>query len=220
MALATLDEQRVISWINRGEVRSPARQFRERKSTWPGKSAPIVTRAIPPSIVHTVVAPVGRTAYDQLAANGARKTHMEVIMSTAAAAERPAATDLGQGVVIAKKEEATYVEGRRDWMKYRELGVTKASSGRIRAQITSASQGLSEPTGWHVHLCEGQFVYMLRGWVDLEFAGGKTVRIEAGDSAYIPGNTPHNEIATSDQFELVEISVPAEMGTEPCEAPA
>ena len=60
---------------------------------------------------------------------------------------------------------------------------------------------------------------MLSGWVDLEFAGGKHVRIEAGDSLYIPGDTPHNELRTSDTFELVEISVPADMGTEPCEAP-
>ena len=60
---------------------------------------------------------------------------------------------------------------------------------------------------------------MLEGWVDLEFAGGKVVRIEAGDSMYIPGGTPHNEIATSDTFELVEVSLPADMGTEPCDPP-
>ena len=121
--------------------------------------------------------------------------------------------------VVAKKAEATYVPGRREWMKYRELGVTEGSGGRIRAQVTSATQGLSAPTGWHVHLCEGQFVYMLDGWVDLEFAGGKVVRIAEGDSMYIPGGTPHNEIATSDRFELLEVSVPADMGTEPCDPP-
>lgn len=104
-------------------------------------------------------------------------------------------------------------------MKYRELGVTEASNGRIRAQITSSSKSLSEPTGWHIHLCEGQFVYILNGWVDLEFAGGKIIRIGEGDSMYIPGGTPHNEIATSDSFELVEVSVPADMGTESCNAP-
>lgn len=140
-------------------------------------------------------------------------------MSTgsAALAEKPAAAD---GVVIARKDQATYVAGRRDWMTYRELGVTEASDGRIRAQVTSASKSLSQPTGWHIHLCEGQFVYMLSGWVDLEFAGGRVERIEAGDSIYIPGDTPHNEIATSNAFELVEISVPADMGTEPCDPPA
>ena len=142
-------------------------------------------------------------------------------MSTATAvAGKPAAMEIGGGVMVAKKDDAIYVTGRRDWMKYRELGVTQGSAGRIRAQVTSSSQGLSEPTGWHVHLCEGQLVYMLTGWVDLEFAGGRVVRVAEGDSIYIPGNTPHNEIATSDSFELLEVSVPADMGTEPCDPPA
>ena len=140
--------------------------------------------------------------------------------SAAAIVEMPDAVEAPTDFALAKKDEAVYVKGRRDWMKYRELGVTEASGGRIRAQVTSASQGLSAPTGWHVHHCEGQLVYMLEGWVDLAFAGGKMIRIEAGDSLYIPGGTPHNEIATSDKFELVEVSVPADMGTEPCDPPA
>jgi mannose-6-phosphate isomerase-like protein (cupin superfamily) len=61
---------------------------------------------------------------------------------------------------------------------------------------------------------------MLSGWVDLEFAGGRVERIKAGDSMYIPGGTPHNETATSDAFELLEVSIPADMGTEVCDAPA
>ena len=45
------------------------------------------------------------------------------------------------------------------------------------------------------------------------------MRIQAGDSLFIPGNTPHNETGTSDTFELLEVSVPAEMGTSPCAPP-
>ena len=67
--------------------------------------------------------------------------------SAAAVAELPEAEERSDDFVHAKKDEAVYVKGRRDWMKYRELGVTEASGGKIRAQITSASQGLSEPTG-------------------------------------------------------------------------
>ena len=139
--------------------------------------------------------------------------------SAAQVAESPVVGERIDDIVHAKKNDAVYVKGRRDWMKYRELGVTEASAGTIRAQVTSASQGLSEPTGWHVHLCEGQFVYMLSGWFDLAFAGGRVVHLEPGDSLYIPGGTPHNEVATSDAFELIEVSVPAEMGTEPCDSP-
>ena len=119
---------------------------------------------------------------------------------------------------LVRKDDPTFVPGRRDFMTYRDLGVTAASSGVIRAQITSAKQGLTRPTGWHTHICEGQIVYMLSGWIDLAFEN-ETIRIEEGDSLYIPGGTPHNEVATSDAFDLIEISVPADMGTEPCDPP-
>ncbi len=120
---------------------------------------------------------------------------------------------------VAKKGAATYVPGRRAFFKYRDLGVTTATGGRLRAQVTSAEAGMSQPTGWHVHKCEAQLVYMLSGWIELEFAGEPLCRLEAGDSILIPGDTPHNEIRTSDTFELLEVSLPAEMATEPCDAP-
>ena len=50
-------------------------------------------------------------------------------------------------------------------------------------------------------------------------ADGQTIRLEKGDSMYIPGGVPHNEVGTSDDFELLEISIPADMGTEPCTKP-
>ncbi len=122
-------------------------------------------------------------------------------------------------VVIGRASDPEMVQGRREFFQYRELGVTKATEGKMRAQVTIATQGLSEETGWHVHLCDGQFVYILEGWVDLEFAGGRKERIVAGDSIFIPGDTPHNETATSDEFQILEVSIPADMGTEPCEKP-
>jgi quercetin dioxygenase-like cupin family protein len=121
-------------------------------------------------------------------------------------------------VAVATKDNAKYVTGRREYFKYRDLGVTQGTNGFMRAQVTSAEQGMSQPTGWHVHKCQAQLVYMLSGWVDLEFADRK-VRIQAGESIMIPGDTPHNETGTSDTFELLEVSVPADMGTEPCAPP-
>ena len=122
-------------------------------------------------------------------------------------------------VVIARADNPELVQGRREFFSYRELGVTKATDGQMRAQVTIATQGLSEETGWHVLLCEGQFVYILDGWVDLEFAGNRKERIVAGDSIFIPGDTPHNETATSEEFQILEVSIPADMGTEPCSKP-
>jgi quercetin dioxygenase-like cupin family protein len=123
-------------------------------------------------------------------------------------------------LAYAKGASAPLVHGRRSFMEYRDLGVTSASDGRMRAQLGSVKTGMTEPTGWHYHVCEGQFVYTLKGWVTLEFEDGTVLDCKAGDSVFIPGGMRHNEIRTSDDFQYLEISVPAAMGTVPCEPPA
>jgi quercetin dioxygenase-like cupin family protein len=112
------------------------------------------------------------------------------------------------------------VPGRRAFFKYRDLLVNDATDGQMRAQIMSATRGMSEPTGWHYHTCDSQFIYCLVGWVDLEFEDGSTRRLKAGESMHIPGGLRHNELATSDEFELLEVTTPGAMGTVPCDKPA
>ena len=132
---------------------------------------------------------------------------------------QPAAVNPPGKLVHATPTTAPLVAGRRSFFKYRDLGVTAASSGKIRAQVTIGADGMTQPTGWHYHVCEGQFVYMLSGWVDLEFEDGQKLRIQSGESLYIPGGLRHNETAASKDLELLEISVPADMGTVACEPP-
>ena len=120
----------------------------------------------------------------------------------------------------ATPETAPVVKGRREFFRYQDLMVAKATGGRMRAQLMSASRGMSEPAGWHYHVCEAQFVYALKGWVDLEFEDGRRIRLQAGESLLIPGGLRHNETATSEEFELLEVSVPGEMGTVPCDRPS
>jgi quercetin dioxygenase-like cupin family protein len=123
-------------------------------------------------------------------------------------------------MVHATSLTAPVVPGRREFFTYRDLMVAAATGGKIRAQVMSSSQGLSEPTGWHYHVCEAQFIYALKGWVDLEFEDGRSIRLQAGESMLIPGGMKHNEIATSNEFELLEVTLPGEMGTVPCDKPA
>jgi quercetin dioxygenase-like cupin family protein len=125
-----------------------------------------------------------------------------------------------QSLAHATPETAKSVSGRRSFFSYLDLGVTDGSNGAMRAQVTKATQGLGEPTGWHYHVCDQQFVYMRKGWVDLEFEDGRKIRLKAGDSLMIPGGTRHNETATADELELLEISVPAKMDTVACDPPA
>ena len=125
-----------------------------------------------------------------------------------------------QTIAHATPETAKQVPGRRSFFTYLDLGVTDASNGAMRAQVTRATQGLGKPTGWHYHVCDQQLVYMLKGWVDLEFEDGRKIRLNAGDSLMIPGGMRHNETGTADELELLEISVPAKMDTVSCDPPA
>jgi quercetin dioxygenase-like cupin family protein len=126
----------------------------------------------------------------------------------------------GQKVAHARLAEPVLVKGRRDFFSYRDLGVAEASAATMRAQVMKSSKGMSEPTGWHYHECDGQFIYILKGWVDLQFEDGRTLRVEEGDSLFIPGYLRHNEIRTSEEMEILEVSTPGELGTKPCDPPA
>lgn len=120
----------------------------------------------------------------------------------------------------ATAESAPFVAGRRDFFKYRDLGVMDASNGVLRAQTMTAIRNMTEPTGWHYHECDGQFIYVLKGWVDLEFEGGRQMRVGAGESLFIPGGMKHNEFGCSEDLDILELSTPGEMGTTPCDPPA
>jgi quercetin dioxygenase-like cupin family protein len=136
----------------------------------------------------------------------------------ASSAPTSSPTELLAKLAYATPETAPLVPGRREFFKYRDLGVTDATGGRMRAQITIATGDMQE-TGWHYHLCESQFIFTLRGWVDLLIEDGRKIRLSAGESLHIPGGLKHNEIAISEDFELLEVSVPAKMGSVACDPP-
>jgi mannose-6-phosphate isomerase-like protein (cupin superfamily) len=113
-----------------------------------------------------------------------------------------------------------YSPGRRPFFKYRDLGLEGASAGRMRAYHSTAIAGMLEPTGWHYHTCEMQFVYVLKGTIVLEFEDGTVGTFGPGDSLFVPGGVRHNEIYASEDKETLEVSVPGKIGTVNCERPA
>jgi len=113
-----------------------------------------------------------------------------------------------------------YSPGRRPFFKYRDLGLEGASNGRMRAYHSTAIAGMLEPTGWHYHTCEMQFVYVLKGKITIEFEDGTVASCGPGDSLFIPGGVRHNEIFASEDKETLEVSVPGKIGTVNVERPA
>jgi len=114
---------------------------------------------------------------------------------------------------LVNRDDALDAGGRREYFDYRDLALSAASNGFMRAQLICNKKGKTPPTGWHYHTCEAQIVYFLRGWADLEFEDGKRVRTRPGDMLFIPGGVLHNEGESSDDIEVIEMSIPAEMGT-------
>jgi mannose-6-phosphate isomerase-like protein (cupin superfamily) len=110
-------------------------------------------------------------------------------------------------------KSAKEVCGRREFFTYRDLGLKEATDGRIGGMTMAIRKAMNQSTGWHYHTCEAQINYCLKGWADVVFEDGTQVRIKAGDLEYIPGGLIHNEVATSDDLETIEICIPAEMGT-------
>jgi mannose-6-phosphate isomerase-like protein (cupin superfamily) len=113
-----------------------------------------------------------------------------------------------------------YAPGRRPFFKYRDLGLEGATGGRMRAYQNNSIAGMTEPTGWHYHICEMQFVYVLKGKLTIEFEDGTVATFTAGDSFFVPGGVRHNEIYVSEDKEALEVSVPGKIETVNVERPA
>lgn len=128
-------------------------------------------------------------------------------------------TDSTPELVCQHLADAVFAKtGRRSFFEYRDTGLGDATGGAYRAQVMRATD-VMEKTGWHYHTCDLQFVYVLKGWVDLEFEGGRIERLGEGGTMAIPSGMIHNEIAVSPDFEALEVVAPAEMGTVPVPAP-
>ena len=115
---------------------------------------------------------------------------------------------------VTASEEGFIRDGPRADNEYRDLGLAEASGGRIGAKHIRAIRPFEQPTGWHWHDMHAHFIYVLRGWITFRFDGVEgEVTLRAGDSLSQPAGVPHNVIARSDDFEVLELNVPAEYGT-------
>ena len=105
-------------------------------------------------------------------------------------------------------------DGPRSDVEYRDLGLAKATGGRVGAKHIRAVAPFGRETGWHWHDMTGHFVFVLRGWIEFRYAGvAEKVRVVAGGCLSQPAGVAHNVVARSDDLELIEINMPAEFGT-------
>ena len=125
----------------------------------------------------------------------------------------------GMRLTTGFKSETPGIPGRRTFLTYSDLGAEKAGNGRMRANRMTSMANMVEPSGWHYHVCEMQFVHFVGGETVLEFEDGTVGTFRAGDALSIPGGVRHHEIRLSDDVELIEVVVPGEIGTVACDRP-
>jgi len=111
--------------------------------------------------------------------------------------------------------------GLRAFFEYRDLGIEAATGGRVGAHVIRAKPGAGHDggTGWHRHALDLQLVYILKGWIRFDYEGVGEVLLEAGAFVHQPPGIRHVEIDHSDDVEILEITLPADFGTEASEAP-
>jgi mannose-6-phosphate isomerase-like protein (cupin superfamily) len=111
-------------------------------------------------------------------------------------------------------DAAFHRDGPRANVEYRDLGLAKATGGKIGARHIRAIRPFDKETGWHWHDMTGHFVYVLRGWVKFKFEDvPDEVVVRAGTCLSQPAGVPHNVIDQSDDLELIEINLPADYAT-------
>jgi uncharacterized protein YjlB len=116
---------------------------------------------------------------------------------------------------VSYAKDAVYKNGLRDFLEYRELGIENATHGQFRAHVIRVKKDHTgdqdmHTTGLHQHLCDFQMFYVMKGWVKFIYDGQEgELTFRAGDCVLQPAAIVHNELACSDDFEILEIYSPA-----------
>src|SRR5207302_10807594 len=103
--------------------------------------------------------------------------------------------------------------GLRSYFEYRDLGIKRATQGKVVAHVIRARPGRAPHGEWHYHDVAVQFVYVLKGWVRFEYEGVGEVLMKAGSCFYQPPRIRHRELKHSRDLEMIEVVSPAKFKT-------
>ena len=125
------------------------------------------------------------------------------------------------GFAVSHKSGAKFARrGLRAYFEYRDLGIKRATRGKVVAHVIRARPGKAPHGQWHRHDCNVQFVYVLKGTAVFEYEGVGKVKMKAGSCFYQPPGIRHRELSHSKDLELIEIVAPANFKTVSLEKPA
>jgi quercetin dioxygenase-like cupin family protein len=122
---------------------------------------------------------------------------------------------------VSHKARSKFVQrGLRAYFEYRDLGIKRATRGKVVAHVIRARPGKAPHGQWHRHDCKVQFVYVLKGTAVFEYEGVGKVTMKPGSCFYQPPGIRHRELSHSKDLQLLEIVAPANFRTVALEKPA
>jgi mannose-6-phosphate isomerase-like protein (cupin superfamily) len=133
-----------------------------------------------------------------------------------AATERNVSQKKQQFVVSHYDENDFHAGGLRASAQYRDLGVRQATHGMVDAQVNRQRPGAGSsgyPMSFHRHDVQFQMIYVLKGWVKVEFEGHGVHLMESGSCWLQPPGIVHRVIDSSEDREVLEIVMPADYAT-------
>jgi len=114
---------------------------------------------------------------------------------------------------VSHAQGAYWDEGLRPYFKYRDLGMVEATKGKVRAHVIAPTALCQGPGDLHDHALDFQMVYVLKGWARMQFEGIGEVRMEEGSCMYQEPGIKHSVIEYSDDYTVIEITIPADFET-------
>ena len=133
----------------------------------------------------------------------------------ATAQPKRAAKPSSQIFRVSHHSEEDFEVGLRRYAKYRDLGMAKATSGKVQAHVIRFVPPCrpEEVSKLHYHDVEFQMIYVLKGWIKTEFEGQGAHVMRPGSAWIQPPRIKHKVLDYSDDCEVLEVILPADFDT-------
>lgn len=114
---------------------------------------------------------------------------------------------------VTHERDADWQTGLRPHLKYRDLGMSAKTRGRVHAHVHINNGPCPGRSDLHYHGADFHMVYVLKGWGRMYFEGVGEILLEEGSCMYQEPGRAHRLIEYSDDYKVMEITLPAEIET-------
>jgi hypothetical protein len=128
---------------------------------------------------------------------------------------KPKARPPQEFTVSHQRDEDFQANGLRNYAKYRDLGLSRATHGMVQAHVIRFVPPCrpEEVSKRHYHEVDLQMIYVLKGWIKTELEGPGAILMKAGSCWIQPNRIEHWVLDYSDDCEVLEIVLPADFKT-------